>query len=725
MRARFGRLRHWRAWPWTDLIGSLATAALSSFGATLALRLWHMHLNVPLAYHSDTMLALMTVRNMQTTGSFQTSDLLNAPLGQSLLAYPSAAGDAWNMLGLRLLSLVLTPAATVNVFYLLGFPVIAVSAFLCLRVLRTSVPTAVALGAVYSWLPYRFLRSEYHLFLNDYAAVPLLCVAAVAVYRTGRDTRLRTLRWALALVAAFVLGGTGLYYAAFACVMWAGAAGLAAIARRTWRPLLAGAALCATTVLVLVVAAWPNLQYASAHGTQAVEGRGYLAAEFYGLKIANLLLPLSGHRIAAFSALRDATGNTAIPGEGTETLGVLGSVGFLVALVVLLLPVVRRHGELVPRLREIGALATAAVLVSTVAGFSGIAAAASFGLLRAWNRMSVVIAFLALAALAVLVDHLLAHSPTRARRWHPLVAWSLAAVISVVGLLDQTTDRFVPNYNDVTAGWQADADFYTRVQEMLGAGTAVFALPRADFPESPPVNVLDPYDLLAGYIHADSLKWSFGGVKGGDVEWQQAALADGVPAALPGLVAPGFRAILVHRVGYLDHGTAVEQQIRAVVGDVPTLVNRDGSVVVFDIRSYAEALVASGDLPGRQAVLTAPRLTYSSGFYGPESDATRTWQWATSPATARIDNPGTERKIVLVGHLRTADPRAAVTVTVGDQTFDLRAADNDLVFSLTVTVQPGATAVTLRTDSAATPSTPTDYRDLRQQVFALAVAPAG
>lgn len=714
----------WTTWG-RDAIGVAMAAGLSSLGAVLALRLWHMHLNIPLRYHSDTMLSLMTVRNLQTTGSFQTSDLLNAPLGQSLLAYPSAAGDLWNVLGLRALSTTLSPAATINVFYLLGFPAAAATAYAALRVLRTSIPVAVALGAVYSWLPYHFLRSEYHLFLSNYAAVPLLCIVAIALYRLAPGSLLRTWRWGVALATAVLLGGTGLYYAAFAVVLWAGSGLLAALGRRTWLPLLAAAALSATTVAVVVASAWSNLLYARANGTSAVEGRGYLAAEFYGLKLANLVLPISSHRIPAFAAARQATGNTAIPGEGSETLGVLGTAGFLLAVLALLLPVIVGASTRLRHQRELGALITGAFFVATVAGFSAIAAAAGFGLLRAWNRISVVIAFLALAALAVSLDAVIRRSTARRPRWHPFVAWPLAAALSVVGLLDQTSDDYIPDYAGVTAGWQADREFYTSLENDLGPGTAVFQLPRADFPEVPPVQSLDPYDLLTGYVHAPTLRWSFGGVKGGDVEWQREALREGVGPALPAIVSTGFRAILIDRRGYADSGAAVEAEIRGIVGDVRSWENRDRSVVVLDIAQYADRLIASGDLPDATEVLTAPRLTFGSGFYGEETDGNVTWQWAASPSSATLTNPGERRKVVLSGDLSTADANAAVTVQVGDDAFALRTTDHNLTFSLTVEVPPGASTLTLTTTSSATPSTAADPRDLRMRIYSLSVAAAG
>ncbi|MCG2798735.1 MAG: hypothetical protein L6367_09370 [Cellulomonas sp.] len=691
----------------------------------LALRLWHLRLEVPLQYHGDNMLALMTVRNMQTTGWFQTSDLLNAPLGQSLLAYPSSAGDLWNLVELKALSLWLSPAATVNVFYLIGFPLVAVTTYVCLRLSRVSLPVAVTIGAVYSWLPYHFLRGESHLFLANYAAVPMLCLLVLAVYRTDRTTVFGRGRIIAGLAAAVLLGGTGLYYAGFFVTLLAAAGVLASTAKRTWRPLFAALALGTTTVAVLVASAWANISYILAHGS-SVDGRGYFQTEYYGLKITNLLMPVSDHRIGLLAQLRESSANTLIPGEGMEALGIIGAVGAVLVVFAALMPrAAHRSGPLLDAWREIGALTVVALLISTVAGLSAILAAGGFTFLRAWNRISVVIAFLVLLGSALGLDALIGRASSTRPRWRPAVAWSLAVVVSVVGLLDQTTDANIPQYQVMQALWHDDSIFYTSVEQMLEPGTAVFQLPVAGFPESPAVNTLDPYDLLTGYLHTDTLSWSFGGVKGGDGEWQSAALTGGVTAALPAIVATGFRAVLVDRRGYADHGAAIEQEIRDIVGDVPTVVDPGKAVIVFDIGAYADRLTATGDLPNREEVLTTPHLTFGDGFYDEESANGSTYRWATGEAHATIVNPGQQREVTLTGSVTTIDAEAAVDLTIGDRLFHLKAVDGRLQIAVTAEVPSGVTAVTLTTDSAPTPSTAGDTRDLRQQVGDLRLTVGG
>jgi phosphoglycerol transferase len=61
----------------------------------------------------------------------------------------------------------------VNVFYLLQFPLIALTALWTLRRLRVPTWPAIACAVLYSLAPYHFYRGELHLWLAGYWAVPL------------------------------------------------------------------------------------------------------------------------------------------------------------------------------------------------------------------------------------------------------------------------------------------------------------------------------------------------------------------------------------------------------------------------------------------------------------------------------------------------------------------------------------------------------------------------
>jgi phosphoglycerol transferase len=712
-----------------ELLGAAISAALALAGVTAVLRLWKAHLNIPIASGGDVMLSLMVVKNMQTTGWYQSTPDLGAPFGQDLTAYPSSVGDFWHMATLKVLSLFMTPAGTVNVFFIGCFAVIAVVAYACLRLLSVSRPFAAVLGAVYTFLPYHFLRGEYHLLLSAYYAVPIAVVLGVGLYN-GRLTlranpkTMTRLGWA-AVACAVLLAGTGLYYAVFGMLMLATGGILGSLARRAWRPLLSGAALAGIIGLGLVAGAIPNLLHHGPPGSvSAVEGRSYGATEFYGLKITNLLLPSQIHRIAKLAHLRAHTADSLIPGEGTETLGILGVIGLVAIVLAVMLPALERNSALVRRMRPLGALAVVSIICGTVAGLNGVLATLGFGEMRAWNRISVLIAFLALAGFGLLVD------ATR-KRWvrgtpiiRRLAVASVAGVVFLVGLYDLTSPQVIPDYPAAAATWNSDATFFAQVQGQFGAGAAVFELPYARFPENPPIANMTDYSHLRGYLHSD-LHWSYGGVKNEQSEWQPVALRSGIGPALPELVTAGFSAIYVNQLGYGDAGAQIESEIVSVIGTQAPLVSPDGTLKVYDLRPYAARLAASGaPLPTLESVLYPVTMSYGATVYGVEASGTDTWHWAPAVAELTLANPSPhEAKVMLRGTVRVMSSNATIIVRIGDQETRFTPIDGGVVLDLPITVQPGSEIVRISTDSGQTPSAPNDLRDLRQQLLNFDLTP--
>ena len=90
----------------------------------------------------------------------------------------------------------------------------------------------------------------------------------------------------------------------------------------------------------------------------------------------------------------------------------------------------------------------------------------------------------------------------------------------------------------------------------------MFQLPLVELPRvAAPVNRIQSYDPARGYLHAPSLRWSYGAVRGRSPDWpadlDQRSGADLVAY----LRQAGFRALLVDRFGYTDGGQALEARL--------------------------------------------------------------------------------------------------------------------------------------------------------------------
>jgi len=567
--------------------------ALASLGlAAVLMKLWRADWHVPFTYHAEALFNGLLVKGTLEGGWFWRLPALGAPGTLDLRDLPMSDHNLHFVI-IRLLGLLSSDWAVVmNLFFLLTFPLTAIAALYVFRRSGLAIPAALFGSLLYAFLPFHWSRGQHHLFLAAYAVVPLavmvtLWIAAGAL-GSGPAGRRRLLGSVLVCVA---LGSSGAYYAFFACSLFLLAAGRAALRRRSAGALVVPVGLIALTFAVLVANLWPSLAYLHAHGETPVVRRSPLDADTYGLRIAQLLMPVTGHRLAWIAGAKDPVNLQLGTNEGDDaSLGVVGGLGFLALLLRLVLP--KREpagaGSRSGLLDDLSVLNLGALLLATVGGFGLLAALTVTSKIRAYNRMSVYIAFFALFAVAAWLDGLYRrYGGSRLRR--DLFAIGLA-VLSVLALLDQTSARMLPDYQRIAAGYRNDHAFVQRIEAAMSEGAAIFQLPLVPFPEHPPVFRMQDYDHARGYLHTRRLRWSYGAMKGrADEAWQAWAAAKPVPSLLETLVAAGFSGLYVNRDGHADWGVQTAAETARLVGRSP-LSSGDHRLLFFDLRPYAARL---------------------------------------------------------------------------------------------------------------------------------------
>ena len=127
-------------------------------------------------------------------------------------------------------------------------------------------------------------------------------------------------------------------------------------------------------------------------------------------------------------------------------------------------------------------------------------------------------------------------------------AWFKSGIVKTI---DRQAERF-----------RADVRFFAEIEQSMSPGSKVFCLPYAPFPEHKPIEKMPIYEHARGYIHTNSLYWSFGAVKGREVDaWQRDVATpmttrkfDKLPAAVPEfvdrIVCAGFDGLLIDTRGF-------------------------------------------------------------------------------------------------------------------------------------------------------------------------------
>ena len=536
-----------------------AAAGLASLGATIFLRLWDADVRVPFSYSGDGTLNLTLIKTVMERGWFYENPRLGAPSGQQLYDYPVLSGDGLHVVFFWLAGLFTAdPSVVMNVFFLLTFPVTAVVTYLVLRRLAVGPEVALVIAVLYTLTPYHFMRGEVHLFLAAYYVVPIGAYLALSVL----DGRARIGLATGALAALVALASGSFYYSAFTVLLVAVAAVLRFFASRDRRAFLPAGFVVGVILAVSLVQLAPTIVYRVANGTnEEVAKRYWFESENYSLRLTQLLLPVDGHRIDALAS-RKAEYTEQIPqNEGrAATLGIVASVGFLWLLAVVLLAVVGAWPGVIARYRGIAALTLASVLVGTTGGLATLLAVA-WPQIRAWNRLSIFIAFFALLAVGLLLESLRPRLPA-------LGFGALLAGLLVLGALDQTSSFFIPPHAGLAADYRADQSWYRSVERQLGNEASVVQLPHEPFPE-PPLGPRPIYEPAKAYLHTSDARWSWGAMRGRPDDWS--ALYATRPAAelVPAAREAGFEAIVVDKFAYPDGGAATEADLRRVLTTEP------------------------------------------------------------------------------------------------------------------------------------------------------------
>jgi phosphoglycerol transferase len=643
-----------------------------------ALRLSQANLAEPFQYSGDTLEWHLLFKNTLETGWYLSNPRLGAPFGLRYHDYPQP--EALHYLGVKTLGLFTdNPFLIVNLVFLLGFPLVTASSLWVCRRLRLSWGPSLVVSLLYAFVPYHFHRSEDHLWLGITYAVPLLVLLILWVCSTepllfdaeapGWKPRWRIdRRRALTAIIIVIIGGsTGAYYAFFAGALLCLGALTSSLLRRRWGSLWTALALALLLVTTCVANLAPNLLHWAREGRNPeVAARDCGESELYGMKLTQLVVPEVGHRLAPMRALAERyRGSTQLRNENNDPLGALGALGFLGLLAWLL---VRRRDQDDALETRLAHLNLFALLIGTVGGLGALFAFTISPQIRAYNRISIFIAFFALL-MAGLVLERAANWIARRRHGRWWAAAGLAAVC-VLGLLDQIPTRRAPAYAHAAAERQSDREFFAAAEARHSPGAMVFQLPYRAFPESPHTYGSWDYDLARPFLSTRAMRWSYGAIRGrlGDRTIRNIA-EEPLPKMLENVVLLGYEAVVLDRLGTPDQGAALEARLTDLVGPHEA-VSRNQRFSMFDLRGFSAALrtrLGEETWNARVRQARSPLLWHwGQGCWSLESAHGSTWRWCDRDAELQVENHADHPRIVrLVFDVATGHPHPATLTFSG------------------------------------------------------------
>jgi phosphoglycerol transferase len=624
-----------RRWTPVPAVVPLLGAAFATGVAIVQWRLWRGGLGTPITYEADATLYHSLTKTIIDQGWYFTDPHLGAPFERILYDSQRPYEGNLNFLAIRVLAWIShSPFVVNNLFVLLTFPAVFAAAWFAFRRLRFSQWIAGTVAVVFTLSPYHFFRRDFHPLLSNYVAVPLACLLLYELVARGaaddgvphdptwgRLRRVLVSRWFWVPVLIGLSGGYYTFF--FACLAILVGIGLT-IRSRDLRRLVRPLVCVALAVGVLLAGNLPGFVYQWRHGTNTQPVDRQLGEnDIYGLQIAYLVLPIDNHRISAFADFKDELTGSVSPLRDPEkqSLGLVAAVGLLVSLGSLVLTRAGSGTEChwSSLRRRSGALDLAAILLGTVGGLSTLIGLFGFVDVRAYNRLSIFIAFFSLVGLAALAESLIARR--RLLRWPAAVAAALV-VVCAFAAFDQTA--IVPTRRAaVEAAVTSDRDFVHEIDRRLGGTGQVFELPLLRTADEkitglpPTTGSANPgefftHELAKPALFTDSLRWSWGATKGRPEDLTPSYVGRPVDSLLSDLDALGFDGVYIDRRGFADQGVEIEARLESLLGEAP-LVSKDGTKSFFDLRPYRRSHPAPTQ-QDREAARHPVELDWGDGF---------------------------------------------------------------------------------------------------------------
>lgn len=576
---------------------------------------------LPPAYQGDALMMLTRIEGYASGElvPFAPNILsrLNAPFQAAWSDYP-VEDLVYYPAGLLAATLGLSLGTTLYLFLL--HLAAGVSCYLAARMIQLRRDYAIAVGVLFGLAPYAFQRSVAHLNLTVYWHVPFLIVVLIWTSCPGRLCFSERRGTRFACVTSLIAGMLCPYYSG-PFLLLLGFILIGQLGNREWHRARASVLTMVAALAGLLLQSVDTLLFALRHGPNGVAiGRDYWGLVKFGLYLPDLLFP-QAHPSALVQGLSREVYLVRVPPllQGESQTAYVGIISLIGLGWLLAEGLIRISGRRFDQVSPFFWVALGLIAYAVAGGLNYLLGAFGFLLLRATNRVSIVLSALALLFLA----------ERAARTRLGKIPLLIPGLMAMTGSYDQ-----VPRFPDWelqkrVAGLQdyrTDAIFFPELEQRLPTGSMVFQLPVKAFPESDTITEMGDYEHFRPFLHTTALRFSYGTVKGrGDAGWQERVAAKPPAEMVSELERYGFAALLVNRKAYPDKGAALQKNLGAARGN-PLMHNDD--FLVFRLTPRV-----SPDLP---PMVQPVEISYPTGFHAPEYDGTEEWRWGGREAIIRL-----------------------------------------------------------------------------------------
>lgn len=555
---------------YADFLFYTSEAVLAIFLILWLLGRWGVPLRAPCPpMKGDTMNAFFTSKVILDEGWWMHTQRLSAPHGLRLEAFP--ANGNLDFLVMRIAAFfVKEPTEVTNLSWFVTIVLTALISTWALIRLGISKFTAYVIGLLYAFLPHLYFRTTAHLMLVFYL-VPIVITFCILVL-SGKFQELKKHNKVLLFLGCFLVGFNYIYNAAFSLFFLTFTAAACLFLPDKKKKLT----LAFIAIFLLIASTFLNLlptilEYQADPGTgeKMTSFKSINSADIYALRIRNLVIPVRDHFIPLLAGIHNKVSQSNFPFQNEASLsnlGTIATIGFLFLLMYSLVKILnlRNLKFFNIKISSAAALTIAALLLASYGSFGSLINIIS-PQIRAYNRISVFIAFLSLFAFAFLLDLLTERFFKFHHGWVFILV--LLGCLLVFGVMDQRPGNFKPVSKNAMTDLDSPKELVAELENKLPKGAMVFNLPYNRFPRSLSIHQMPKQVEVIPYLHSKHLRWSCMPLSQKAEVWQEWITNLPVEEMAAALCVTKFSGIWIDCRAYKDRGKKIIDKLSAIADD--------------------------------------------------------------------------------------------------------------------------------------------------------------
>jgi len=545
------------------------------------------------------------------------SVFLSAPFEFQAYDFPLPMFSVW--LYIKLLSLFTSDSIIVfNLFYISTYFLNAFVMYIVLRKLRINFFLAIAIAYLFTFLPFHYFRLG-HIFYTGYFFIPLWIYYLLLLSnkkplffkKSMEDDKYSfdCSKKNLGIIFVLILSSTWNFYYTFFFAFLIFFTLLSSYMYHKNRYHIYSALLFFSFILSpFILNMLPYKIYENTYGKNLnIAQRNPIEAEIYGLKIVQLVFPVTNHHDRKIAGFKEGySESTLLDNESRDsTLGFIATLGFLILIFVVFFQ--SYFSKTLARLSQLNLFA---LLLSTVGGFGVVFAYLVTPQIRAYNRISVFIAALAFIAIALIINKVVKKS-----RHKKILVILLSLSIAAFGIWDQLpSGAKMGTWENSKSEFVSDKKFVTYIENSFNRenNVKIAQFPYMPYPENGPINQMRDYEQVYGYLHSNHLRWSYGAIKGRDADyWYKDLSMKSIDLQVKTLEEAGFSGLVINRNGYADNAQEIEKSLMELLHITP-IISDNKQLAFFKLT------------PRGHTIIMPPVF---NGFYEWEGEA-GTFRWA-------------------------------------------------------------------------------------------------